>query len=90
MGPLYPRTLARGGFEKEVRAIVAANPTRDSAVVPTEAETLLEQLTIFGTPEQARARLEPWYGAGAARPILFLRPNLTPKEIDFTLGAFRP
>ena len=89
MGPLYPRTLARGGFEKEVKAIVAANPTRDSAVVPTEAETLLEQLTIFGTPEEARARLEPWYEAGAALPILFLRQNLTPREIDFTLAAFR-
>jgi len=36
------------------------------------------------------ARLAPWYGAGAALPILFLRPNLTPQEIDFTLGAFRP
>lgn len=89
MGPLYPRTLGRGGFEKEVRAIVAANPTRDSAVVPPEAETLLEQLTIFGTPEQCRAQLAPWYGAGAALPILFLRPNLTPQEIDFTLSAFR-
>jgi len=72
-----------------VKTVVAANPTRDSAVVPAEAETLLDQLTVFGTPEQARARLEPWYGAGAALPILFLRPNLTPQEIDFTLAAFR-
>jgi alkanesulfonate monooxygenase SsuD/methylene tetrahydromethanopterin reductase-like flavin-dependent oxidoreductase (luciferase family) len=89
MGPLYPRTLTRQGFEQEVKTIVAANPTRDSAVVPPEAETLLEQLAIFGTPEQCRARLEPWYAAGAALPILFLRPNLTPRDIDFTLSAFR-
>ena len=33
---------------------------------------------------------EPWYEAGAALPVLFRRPNLTPEEIDFTLGAFRP
>jgi len=63
MGPLYARTLGRGGFE---------------------------QLTIFGTPEQCRARLEPWYKASAALPVLFRRPNLTPEEIGFTLGAFRP
>jgi alkanesulfonate monooxygenase SsuD/methylene tetrahydromethanopterin reductase-like flavin-dependent oxidoreductase (luciferase family) len=49
-----------------------------------------EQLTIFGTPEQCRARLDPWYEAGAALPVLFLRPNLTPEEIGFTLGTFRP
>lgn len=89
MGPLYPRSLARHGFEDEVKAIVAANPTRDSAVVPPEAETLLEQLTIYGTPEQCRRQLEPWYVAGAALPIVFLRPNLTPQEIHFTLSAFR-
>ncbi|MBI4590817.1 MAG: LLM class flavin-dependent oxidoreductase [Candidatus Rokubacteria bacterium] len=91
MGPFYPKMLARQGFQKEVDAIVAANPGRDSAVVvPPEAEGLLEQLTLFGTPEQARARLTPWYAAGASLPILLLRPNLSPEEIDFTLSAFRP
>jgi alkanesulfonate monooxygenase SsuD/methylene tetrahydromethanopterin reductase-like flavin-dependent oxidoreductase (luciferase family) len=89
MGPLYARTLARQGFEKEVEAIIAANPRRDSAVVPPEGETLLEQLTIFGTPDAARGRLEPWYRAGASLPILFLRPHLSPEQIDYTLSAFR-
>ena len=89
MGPLYPRSLGRHGFEKEVKAIVAANPTRETAVVPPEAETLLEQLTVFGTPEQCRAQFENWYEAGAALPMVFLRPNLTPAEIDLTLNAFR-
>ena len=89
MGPLYPRSLGRHGFEKEVKAIVAANPTRETAVVPPEAETLLEQLTVFGTPKQCRAQFENWYEAGAALPMVFLRPNLTPAEIDLTLNAFR-
>jgi alkanesulfonate monooxygenase SsuD/methylene tetrahydromethanopterin reductase-like flavin-dependent oxidoreductase (luciferase family) len=89
MGPFYPKMIAQRGFAGEVAAIQAANPTRDTAVVPPEAETLLDQLTIFGTPEECRARLAPWYAAGAALPILFLRPNLTPREIDFTLSAFR-
>lgn len=90
MGPLYPRTLARQGFAKEVEAIVAANPTREPAVVPREAEGLLEQVAVFGTPEGARARLARWYEAGAALPILLLRPNLSREQIDFTLTAFRP
>jgi alkanesulfonate monooxygenase SsuD/methylene tetrahydromethanopterin reductase-like flavin-dependent oxidoreductase (luciferase family) len=90
MGPLYPETLVRLGFTKEVQALIAANPTRGTAVVPPEAEPLLEQLTVFGTPEQARDRLARWYDAGAVLPILLLRPNLTRQEIDFTLSAFRP
>jgi len=90
MGPLYPRTIARRGFAKEVEAIVAANPTRDSAVVPADAEALLDQLTVFGTPVQATARLARWYEAGAALPILLLRPNLSAEEIEFTLSALRP
>lgn len=89
MGPLYPKTLARQGFAKEVEAVIAANPTRNGAVVPPEAEGLLEQVTVYGTPAEARERLGRWYEAGAALPTLLLRPNLTPAEIDFTLSAFR-
>lgn len=90
MGTLYQRNLSRQGFAKEVEATMAANPTRDSAVVPPEAESLLEQLTVFGTPEQARGRLARWYQAGAHLPSLLLRPNLSTAQIDFTLNAFRP
>lgn len=90
MGTLYQRNLSRQGFAKEVEATLAANPARESAVVPPEAESLLEQLTVFGTPEQARVRLARWYEAGASLPILLLQPNLTPDQIDFVLNAFRP
>ena len=89
MGPFYPRTLSRLGFEKEVRAVVAANTTRGSATIPPEAEVLLEELTVYGTPGEARARLARWQAAGAALPILLLPPNLEPKQIDFALEAFR-
>ncbi len=65
MGPLYRQSLARQGFGKEVDEVLAANTPRPRGVVPPAAEVLLEELTIFGTPEQARARLgvregEPW------------------------------
>lgn len=89
MGPFYPRIISRLGFEREVRAVVAANSTRGSAVVPPEAEALLDELTVYGTPAEARARLARWREAGAALPILLLPPNLSPAQIDFALHALR-
>lgn len=53
-GPLYRNALARQGFKKEVEAVLAANAGRKPAIVPPEADVLLEQLTIYGTPEIAQ------------------------------------
>jgi alkanesulfonate monooxygenase SsuD/methylene tetrahydromethanopterin reductase-like flavin-dependent oxidoreductase (luciferase family) len=89
MGPLYPKTLAELGFEKEVQAVLAANTTRGSAVVPADADALLEELTVFGTPDEARARLARWRDAGAELPVLLLPPDQSPEQIDFALAAFR-
>jgi alkanesulfonate monooxygenase SsuD/methylene tetrahydromethanopterin reductase-like flavin-dependent oxidoreductase (luciferase family) len=90
MGPLYRRSLARQGFEREVEAVIVANTPRFAAAVPPEAETLLEELTVFGTPGEARARLAEWHAAGADMPMVFIRPNLSPAEIELTLSAFVP
>ncbi len=90
MGPLYRSSLARQGFDTEVAAVLAANAPKFTGAVPPEAERLLEELTVFGTPEQARARLARWHAAGAAMPTLLLRPHLTPEEMKLTLDAFRP
>jgi len=89
MGPFYPRIISRLGFEKEVEAVIAANTTRGSAVVPKEAEALLDELTVYGTPAEARARLGRWHETGAALSILLLPPNLEPAQIDFALDALR-
>ncbi len=90
MGPLYRQSLVRQGFGKEVEAVLAANTPRQQGIVPADAEILLEQLTVFGTPAQARSRLARWHRAGAAMPILLLKPHLALKEIELTLDAFRP
>src|SRR5262245_41293797 len=90
MGTLYRTSLVRQGFDKEVAAVLAANAPKFTGAVPPEAERLLEELIVFGTPEQARARLARWHAAGAAMPVLLLRPNLDPAEIELTLEAFRP
>lgn len=90
MGALYRRSLVRQGFGKEVESVLAANTPKFAGVVPADADRLLEELTVYGTPVGARARLARWYAAGASLPMLLLRPNLAPEEIEFTLQAFRP
>src|SRR5919106_1763746 len=90
MGTLYRQSLARQGFAKEVEAVLAANAPKFAGVVPPDAEELLEELVVFGTPAEARRRLARWYEAGAALPVLLLRPNLSHEELQFTLNALRP
>ena len=90
MGTLYRQSLMRQGFGKEVEAVLAANAPKFTGIVPPDAEALLEELIVFGTPSQARARLAAWHTAGAAMPVLLLRPQLSPDELDFTLDALRP
>jgi alkanesulfonate monooxygenase SsuD/methylene tetrahydromethanopterin reductase-like flavin-dependent oxidoreductase (luciferase family) len=89
MGPFYAAALKRQGFVKEVDAVLAANTSRGSAVVPAEAEALLEQLTIYGAPQVARSRLARWQECGAELPIVMFRPCLTHEQISLELEALR-
>jgi alkanesulfonate monooxygenase SsuD/methylene tetrahydromethanopterin reductase-like flavin-dependent oxidoreductase (luciferase family) len=90
MGTFYRDALIRQGFEKEVRSVLAANTPKPLGLVPPDAEELLEQLTVYGTPDEARRRLARWHEAGAAMVGLLLRASLPPEELELTLDAFRP
>src|SRR5712692_3519098 len=90
MGTIYRDSLTRQGYGKEVEAVLAANAPKFAGAVPADAEELLEQLIVYGTPAEARRRLARWNAAGASMPVLLLRPSLTPAEIALTLEAFRP
>ena len=90
MGTVYRDSLTRQGYGKAVEAVLAANAPKFTGVVPADAQELLEQLIVYGTPPEARRRLGRWHEAGAAFPVLLLRPNLTPEERALTLEAFRP
>ncbi len=90
MGAVYRDSLTRQGYAKEVEAVLAANAPKFTGVVPPDAEELLEQLIVYGTPSEARRRLGRWHAAGAAFTVLLLRPNLTAAELALTLEAFRP
>jgi alkanesulfonate monooxygenase SsuD/methylene tetrahydromethanopterin reductase-like flavin-dependent oxidoreductase (luciferase family) len=90
MGSFYRDSMIRWGFAKEIEAVVAANTPKFAGAVPPDAEELLEQLVVYGTPAEARRRLERWYDAGGAMPGLLLRANLTAEETRRTLEAFVP
>jgi len=90
MGTIYRDSLTRQGYGKAVNAVLEANAPKFAGVVPADAEELLEQLIVYGTPAEARRRLGRWHAAGADLPVLLLRPNLTPEERDLTLQTFRP
>lgn len=90
MGPIYPRTLEWLGFGAEVKAVQTANPTRSAFTVPPEANVLLDEVVVFGTPDAARDRLARWYEVGAELPILCLPPNLALEEINVALCALAP
>jgi alkanesulfonate monooxygenase SsuD/methylene tetrahydromethanopterin reductase-like flavin-dependent oxidoreductase (luciferase family) len=90
MGTLYRQSLIRQGFGKEVEAVLAANTPKFTGAVPPDADALLEELIVFGTPAEARARLAGWHAAGAEMPLLLLPPNRRPEELEFMLNALRP
>ena len=90
MGTFYRDTLIRFGFDKEVQAVLAANTPKFAAAVPADAEVLLDELIVYGTPAEARRRLARWYEAGAAMPGLMFRPGLTTEETRRSLEAFVP
>ena len=65
MGDIYSRLVAEQGYAAEVQAIQAANPRPrpHDGVVPPEAEVVLDQFAVYGTPTQVRDRLEAWDAA---------------------------
>ena len=90
MGTFYRDSLMRQGFEKEVKSVLAANSPKPLGIVPPDAEELLEQLIVYGTPDEARRRLARWHAAGATTVGLLLRPSLPATELALTLDAFVP
>src|SRR5207249_2291017 len=75
MGPLYPQLLSkRFGMATAVNAVIAA-PRRQTPELPSAAEDLAREVTLFGTYEQAQAAISQWFAAGADSVNLVLPPN---------------
>ncbi len=90
MGPLYRKTLHRLGHGRAVEEVLAANPTPRTFDVPESARVLLDELTLWGDAEHARAALDRWYATGAQMPTLTLPPGRRVEELDDILESLRP
>ena len=91
MGDVYARSLAGQGYAAEVSAIIAANPRPSPrhGTVPPEAQVVLDQLAVYGTPNQVREQLEPWDSVADIVTIL-LPPGMSWSSIEATLRAAAP
>jgi len=89
MGPLYPQLLHRLGYGAAVDAVTAHAADRSPAI-PASADHLIDELTLSGSPGDARAQLDRWYGAGADTPCLVLPPGADPDELDHILTELAP
>ena len=90
MGPLYRETLHRLGHGVAVDEVIAANPTPRTFEVPESARVLLDELTLWGDGDHARAALDRWYDAGAQLPGLTLPPLRPVEELDHILEVLAP
>jgi alkanesulfonate monooxygenase SsuD/methylene tetrahydromethanopterin reductase-like flavin-dependent oxidoreductase (luciferase family) len=91
MGDVYARFVSEQGYGDEVRAILAANPRSSPrhGDVPAEAQVVLDQLTVHGTPGQVRDRLESWDGVVDV-VMVGLPPGLSWERIEATLRTAAP
>jgi alkanesulfonate monooxygenase SsuD/methylene tetrahydromethanopterin reductase-like flavin-dependent oxidoreductase (luciferase family) len=82
MGPLYPRMLGhRFGMTDAVNAIVDAADGNTRPELPAVAEGLAQDVTLFGSYEQAGDTIAAWFAAGADSINLVLPPGHPEEEL---------
>jgi alkanesulfonate monooxygenase SsuD/methylene tetrahydromethanopterin reductase-like flavin-dependent oxidoreductase (luciferase family) len=82
MGPLYPRMLGqRFGMSAAVNAIVDAADGNARPELPAAAEDLAQDVTLFGTYDQAGDTIAAWFAAGADNLNLVLPPGHPEEEL---------
>jgi alkanesulfonate monooxygenase SsuD/methylene tetrahydromethanopterin reductase-like flavin-dependent oxidoreductase (luciferase family) len=89
MGPLYARALRELGLADGVDAVLA-HADRRPATLPRAARALVDELVLWGDEDEARARLEGWYSAGAQMPVVALPPGRSLPELEAMLHALSP
>jgi alkanesulfonate monooxygenase SsuD/methylene tetrahydromethanopterin reductase-like flavin-dependent oxidoreductase (luciferase family) len=90
MGPLYPRMLGeRFGMSAAVNAIVDAADGNPRPELPAAAEELAQDVTLFGTYDQAGDTIAAWFAAGADNLNLVLPPGHPEEELAEFLDVAR-
>lgn len=82
MGPIYPRVLARFSSRSTVEALDAA-----PGELPTAAEALAREVTLFGTYDEAPGLVAAWRAAGADSVQLVLPPGRPEAELAEIVAA---
>ena len=82
MGPLYPRMLGeRFGMSTAVSAMLDAADGNASPELPAAAEELAQDVTLFGTYDDAGDTIAAWFAAGADNLNLVLPPGHPEEEL---------
>ena len=91
MGDVYATSVSSQGYATEVKTIIAANPRPSPrhGIVPADAQVVLDQLAVCGTPNQVREQLEPWDEATDTASII-VPPGLPWSTIEATIRAAAP
>jgi alkanesulfonate monooxygenase SsuD/methylene tetrahydromethanopterin reductase-like flavin-dependent oxidoreductase (luciferase family) len=89
MGPIYRNVLSRFGLSDAVYRVLEESSGKGTSIVPSEAEVLLDQLTLYGTPQEVQQKIPLWYEAGASMPCLMLNPNLPIEEVTYSVQALQ-
>jgi len=87
--PVYAAFYRWLGYGEQIDPMIAAWEAGDrqaaAAAAPWE---LIEDMFVFGSPEQMRERLEPFVAGGVTLPIL--TPIVTPDALGETIEALAP
>jgi probable F420-dependent oxidoreductase len=87
--PVYEAFFRWLGYGEQIDEMVAAWTARDreraQAVAPWE---LIEDIFIFGSPDEMRERLERYVEGGITLPVL--TPVATPDKVDTMIDALAP
>lgn len=91
MGPHY-RTLLRErlGYRKEVDGLLEANADGGAAVLPGGAERLARDVTLMGTFDESRPRLDEWLEDGADEVTVVLPPWMPESGLCEIIDAVAP
>lgn len=78
--PFYGNMLARAGFAAEVEAVRGHMKNRDiPAAEQAVSDAMAEAVTLVGTPERCRERIQEYFEAGAQHVIVFPNPVGEPR-----------
>jgi alkanesulfonate monooxygenase SsuD/methylene tetrahydromethanopterin reductase-like flavin-dependent oxidoreductase (luciferase family) len=91
MGDVYARLVSEQGYSAEVQAIRAANPrpSPHKAIIPLEAQVILDQFAAYGPASRVREQVEPWDHTVDV-VMIGLSPGLPWDSLEATVRAAAP